>query len=152
MFPMNPSIAERVASLRNNGLNADVQKNGNNFSAENTQFQPTILSMPVPIPTPPPSVNDNSSAENKSLSSLNTLSSTLSSTGSNLQQIDPLANYKFSNSINAGELFKLFNQSDPQIPKILILDIRLRSDFDAGHIKTDSIVCLEPIVLPEGLV
>lgn len=148
MFPMNPSIAERVASLRNNGLNADMHKNDNNSLAEDTQFQPTKLSMPIPIPTPPPSVSDNSSTENKSLSSFNTSSSV----GSNLQQIDPLANYKFSNLISAGDLYKLFNQTDPPIPKILILDVRLRSDFDAGHIKTDNIVCLEPIVLPEGLV
>ncbi|CAB4484010.1 cysteine proteinase [Rhizophagus irregularis] len=147
MFPMNPSIAERVASLRNNGLNADMHKNDNNSLAEDTQFQPTKLSMPIPIPTPPPSVSDNSSTENKSLSSFNTSSSV----GSNLQQIDPLANYKFSNLISAGDLYKLFNQTDPPIPKILILDVRLRSDFDAGHIKTDNIVCLEPIVLPEGI-
>lgn len=150
MFPMNPSIAERVTSLRNNGLTTDI-KNANNSLAENTQFQPSVLSMPIPIPTPPPSVNNSNSTENKSLSSFNALSSA-SSAGSNLQQIDPLANYKFSNSISAGELFKLFNQTDPLIPKILILDVRLRSDFDVGHIKTDNIICLEPIVLPEGLV
>ncbi|GES76716.1 cysteine proteinase [Rhizophagus clarus] len=130
-FPMNPYIA----NLRNNGLNVDMP-----------QFQPTILSMPIPIPTPPSSISDNNSTENKSSSF-----TTLSSTGSNLQQIDPLANYKFSNSITATELFKLLTKTDPPIPKILILDVRLRSDFDVGHIKTDNIVCLEPIVLPEGI-
>ncbi len=155
IVPINPSLADRLASLRNNGLNADVHKNGSKSLAEDTQFHSNvrpstspILSMPVPVPTPPLPVSGNSSIENKSLSP----STTSSSTGSNLQQIDPLANYKTSNLINAGDLFKLFNQTDPSIPKILILDVRHRNEFDAGHIKTNDIVCLEPLVLQEGLV
>ncbi|RIA96486.1 hypothetical protein C1645_687798 [Glomus cerebriforme] len=96
--------------------------------------------MPIPIPTP-------SIQNNKSLSP----STTSSSTGSNLQQIDPLANYKNSNLISAYELFRFFNHTDPPIPKILILDVRNRNEFEAGHIKTDNIVCLEPLILPEGI-
>jgi ubiquitin carboxyl-terminal hydrolase 8 len=149
IVPMNPSVAERVKNLRNNGLNVDAPTNDNKSLAnsnlnDNNPLTSQKLSMPIPIPTPPLSASSNNSIQNKSLSSPTT------STGFNLQQVDPLANLKSSNSVEAGELLKIFKQSNP--PKILILDVRNRDEFDAGHIKTNNIVCLEPLILAEGLV
>ncbi|CAG8553628.1 6769_t:CDS:2 [Funneliformis caledonium] len=155
MIPMNPSVAERVKSLQNRGLNVDrVHSNINKSLAKdtsstlsgNTSTSPK-LSMPTPIPTPPTSVNNDNSVHNKISSSPTTLS-----TGLNAQQsnVDSFLDLKLSDSINAGDLLSFFKKTDHS-PTILILDVRNREEFDAGHIKIDNIVCLEPLILAEGI-
>ncbi|CAG8473776.1 11279_t:CDS:2 [Funneliformis mosseae] len=155
MIPMNPSVAERVKSLQNRGLNVDrVHSNINKSLAKdtsstlngNTSTSPK-LSMPTPIPTPPTSVHNDNSVHNKISSSSTTLS-----TGLNAQQsnVDPFLDLKVSDSINAGDLLSFFKKTDHS-PTILILDVRNREEFDAGHIKIDNIVCLEPLILAEGI-
>ncbi|CAI2172649.1 19208_t:CDS:2, partial [Funneliformis geosporum] len=158
MIPMTPSVAERLKSLQNSGLNVDsVHPNINKSLAKdtsstlsgidfNTSTSPKLF-MPTPIPTPPTSVSNDNSMHNKISSSPTTLS-----TGSNAQKsnVDPFLDLKVSNSISAGDLLKIFNKTDHP-PTILILDVRNREEFDVGHIKIDNIVCLEPLILAEGI-
>ncbi|RHZ69017.1 hypothetical protein Glove_291g40 [Diversispora epigaea] len=62
-----------------------------------------------------------------------------------------LDDLKFHNNmIQASELHKYLNMKEDS-PKILVLDVRLRTEFEKGHIKTKNIVCLEPILLTNGI-
>lgn len=38
-----------------------------------------------------------------------------------------------------------------QASKLLLVDLRSREEFDSGHINADSIICIEPIVLRDGM-
>ncbi|CAJ0824154.1 21934_t:CDS:2 [Entrophospora sp. SA101] len=63
--------------------------------------------------------------------------------------------YKFSitpnsETINASELNELLIEPDTA-QKILLFDVRHREDFDQSHIKTKNIVCLDPLIIKDGV-
>ncbi|CAG8507206.1 27736_t:CDS:2 [Gigaspora margarita] len=61
-----------------------------------------------------------------------------------------LENLPISDRIDVSMLHDLLNVTNNP-PNILVLDIRLRSVFEMGHIKTKNIVCLEPFLLEDGI-
>jgi len=61
---------------------------------------------------------------------------------------DPLSDFPITNTIKPSELvYWLKVEKNP--PRILVLDVRNRDQFKNGHIKTQNIVCLEPIILQD---
>ncbi|CAG8824526.1 40553_t:CDS:2, partial [Gigaspora margarita] len=59
-------------------------------------------------------------------------------------------NLHISDRIDASILHDLLNETNNP-PNILVLDIRLRSVFEMGHIKTKNTVCLEPFLLEDRI-
>ncbi|CAG8447803.1 409_t:CDS:2 [Ambispora leptoticha] len=60
---------------------------------------------------------------------------------------DPLAGFNLTQIIKATDLDKFLKSG----VNVLILDVRERKQFEGGHIKTKNIVCLEPIILHDGI-
>lgn len=53
-------------------------------------------------------------------------------------------------TITADALYKFLNRGQ-QVLKILIVDLRNRQEFDSGHIMSQSIICVDPITLRDGM-
>ncbi|CAG8523744.1 9376_t:CDS:2 [Acaulospora morrowiae] len=66
------------------------------------------------------------------------------------QKKSPLRDFPFSESIQAFQLHKFLNETENP-PRILILDVRPRAEFEEGHIKAKDIVCLEPSFLMDEI-
>ncbi|CAG8655463.1 20292_t:CDS:2 [Dentiscutata erythropus] len=62
----------------------------------------------------------------------------------------PLDDLPTSGKIEASFLRYLLSITEGP-PRILVLDVRNRDEFDYGHIKTKNIVCLEPIILKDEI-
>ncbi|CAG8478259.1 1171_t:CDS:2 [Dentiscutata heterogama] len=62
----------------------------------------------------------------------------------------PLDDLPTSGKIEASFLRDLLSITEGP-PRILVLDVRNRDEFDYGHIKTKNIVCLEPIILKDEI-
>jgi ubiquitin carboxyl-terminal hydrolase 8 len=48
---------------------------------------------------------------------------------------------------NSGTAFPKELQTYLRDYKVLLLDVRNRADFDKAHIRTEAVVCVEPIIL-----
>jgi ubiquitin carboxyl-terminal hydrolase 8 len=130
-----PTIASRIASLNQAGMVDQAKvppitlnnKNINSTKSLDSVSKPAITtSIHAPgsmqMPEPP-----SSSFETKR---------------------DPLADFPITNTIKPSELLHWLRvEKNP--PKILVLDVRNRDQFKNGHIKTQNIVCLEPIILQD---
>lgn len=55
-----------------------------------------------------------------------------------------------SSTITADEVLELLKRGS-QVFRVLFVDLRDRALFDAGHIMSQSIICIEPIVLRNGI-
>lgn len=53
-------------------------------------------------------------------------------------------------TISAEELMKYISLGSQGV-RLLVVDLRSRDEFDRGHIMTPSIICVEPIVLRDGM-
>ncbi|CAG8507712.1 20538_t:CDS:2 [Dentiscutata erythropus] len=151
--PAPLSIAERIKILKDKGLSETPKKN--NVNSKKTKFNIVAPSLQA------------STTQNLGLSTLPTsnftsthqtsLPNTLIAPDNPNQLLtfaqrnsSLLENLPITDRIDASTLHDLLNETNNP-PNILLLDIRLRSIFEMGHIKTKNIVCLEPYLLENGI-
>lgn len=53
-------------------------------------------------------------------------------------------------TVSASELTEYIRMGSQKI-RILLVDVRSREDFDEGHIMSQSIICIEPVILRDGI-
>ncbi|RIB16224.1 hypothetical protein C2G38_2247164 [Gigaspora rosea] len=178
--PAPLSIAERIKILQDNGFSENLKLN-NNLGMSTTQNLgiPTIQNLGISttqnvgisttqnvgmstiqnvgmsttqnfgIPTLPTSnfVSTNQTSLSNALIAPNNPNPLMTSSQNNSSLLE---NLPISDRIDASILHDLLNVTNNP-PNILVLDIRLRSVFEMGHIKTKNIVCLEPFLLEDGV-
>ncbi|KAG9284877.1 hypothetical protein G9A89_003800 [Geosiphon pyriformis] len=144
MGPLNSSIAQRIANLRNDGLVAQ------SISGSKTSIDKNYRK------NDPKNIESVVSLKKPSTSELSTNQSLVNPISHPPDPIkasrapDPLEGFPVTNTIKATELEK-FLKIEKNAPKILILDIRNREPFQNGHIKAENIICLEPLILIDGI-
>lgn len=157
-------IAETSKTLENNGFNVNSLNCNNNDGSSNKKDE-SILKPPISSVTSNNFNYSNNFNNSNNYNQFNyqsnnfSTNSNVSNNNSNNNSLPDLTkkthpsldDLKSSKLIQASELYKYLNmKEDP--PKILVLDVRLRKEFENGHIKTKNIVCLEPFLLNNGQV
>ncbi|CAG8441081.1 8870_t:CDS:2 [Scutellospora calospora] len=159
------SIAERIKLLQNHGFSKKLNINNTNSKTSKTNVDSAPKS--TDFPQAPSTYNhpisnqqssssdllitpDNSVSTQKKISKQQSSSPDLLINPDNsvsAQKKSPLLeNFPISDRIEAYLLRDLLNETKNP-PRILVLDIRLREEFEKGHIKTKNIVCLDPSLL-----
>ncbi|RPB16849.1 cysteine proteinase [Morchella conica CCBAS932] len=98
------------------------------------------------MPTLPPPTYSPATSHGGMLPSRNT---SLPSTDGNGASRQPKPNFPNDTIISVDTLYNYLSK-ESQVT-ILLLDVRSREEFDEGHIYARSVVCIEPIVLRDGM-
>ncbi|CAG8622358.1 9116_t:CDS:2, partial [Cetraspora pellucida] len=144
--PVFLSIAERIKLLLNNG-NSKTPKSNNTVPKPNVSSQASTtqnLEESTLLTSNLPSTHQTSSS-NALIVPDNPDPITIPQRNSS-----PLEKLPITDRIEASLLSDLLNEIKSP-PNILVLDIRFRNEFEKGHIKTKNVVCLEPLLLKDGI-